>query len=196
MALQDHRDFVAALIRDDAEAVAPADVDRALAHAAARYSTHRPRVVVDDYRVASADGRIAWTAGWTVRAVEHPVGETPPAMRGRRAWRLHVRPGAVDLIVGGAAKGDTVRVTHAEAHVLAAFEDSVPAADRAAVGHWAAAELLDMLAARGAGSTDSTILADRVDRGAQADSYRRLARGHRDIYPGYLTVCGASASVI
>lgn len=67
-------------------------------------------------------------------------------------------------------------------HTLDAGADTIPLHHREAVAAWAAAMLLDQLAARHAGDTDSTIQADGVDRGGLADRYRRLANGHRERY--------------
>ena len=76
--------------------------------------------------------------------------------------------------------------TGGEPHLLDAATDTISPGDREAVALWAAALLLDQLAARHAGDTDSTIGADGVDRHAQADRYRRLAKDHRARYAALL----------
>ncbi len=67
-------------------------------------------------------------------------------------------------------------------HTLADDGTSIPAPDREAVCAWAAALLLDQLAALHANDTDSTLRADAVDRQSLSDRYARLARGHRKRY--------------
>ena len=68
------------------------------------------------------------------------------------------------------------------AHVLDTAEDTIPEEHREAVCAWAAALLLDQLAARAAGASEPTIAADGVDRQSQADRYRRLAQAYRERY--------------
>ncbi len=66
--------------------------------------------------------------------------------------------------------------------LLTDAEDTIPPADREAVCALAAALLLDQLAARHAGDTDSTIQADAADRQALSDRYGRLAARWRKRY--------------
>ena len=89
------------------------------------------------------------------------------------------------MVAGCIPVGATVRVTRTAPHEVSAGPppaDTVPARDREAVAAWGAALLLDEMAARAAGTTDSTIAADAVDYAGGADRYRRLARAHRDRY--------------
>ena len=72
------------------------------------------------------------------------------------------------------------------AHVLSTAEDTIPPGDREAVCAYAAALLLEQLAARHAGDGDSTIQADAVDRQFLSDRYLKLARGHRARYASLL----------
>ena len=199
MALSDHRDAVVALVRDDADAISGDERDDAIARAVARYSVHRPRRVTEDV-VVGVGSVVPIAAGaydpdvHQLLSVEYPVGELPP---------VYLEPGGVitrqtpvdaelaplggsivELVAlrGSIPVGATARITRTASHDVSATADTVPARDREAVAAWAAALLLDELAARGAGMTDSTIAADAVDYGGAADRYRRLARAHRDRY--------------
>ena len=189
MALSDHRDAVVALVRDDADAISDDERDDAIARAVARYSVHRPRRVTEDV-VVGAGSVVPIAAGaydpdvHQLLSVEYPVGELPPVYLGAGSVVTRQTPAGVELVAlhGSIPVGATARVTHIAPHDVSATADTVPARDREAVAAWAAALLLDELAARGAGMTDSTIAADAVDYGGAADRYRRLARAHRDRY--------------
>ena len=71
---------------------------------------------------------------------------------------------------------------------LTAVQDTIPAQDRGAICGYAAALLLQQLAAARAGDTDSTINADSVDHGAATDRYRRLAHQLRQRFYEHLGV--------
>ena len=189
MALSDLRDAVVALVRDDADAISDDERDDAIARAVARYSVHRPRMVTEDV-VVGAGSVVPIAAGaydpdvHQILWVEHPVGELPPVYLGPGSVITRQTPAGVEFVAlgGSIPVGATARVTRTAPHDVSATADTVPARDREAVAAWAAALLLDELAARGAGMTDSTIAADAVDYGGAADRYRRLARAHRDRY--------------
>ena len=189
MALADHRDAVGALVRDDVDAISDAQRDDAIARAVARYSAHRPRRVTEDVEVGA--GGVAPIAGGAydpdvhqILAVEYPVGEDPPAYLDAGVVVSRRTPTDVELVAvcGSIPAGATARITRTAPHEVSATADTVPARDREALAAWAAALLLDELAARAAGTTDSTIAADAVDYGGGTDRYRRLARAHRDRY--------------
>ena len=189
MALADHRDAVDALVRDDADAVSADQRDDAIARAVARYSVHRPRRVTEDV-VLGAGGVAPIASGaydpdvHQIVSVEYPIGRVPPRYVDAEGVVTRQTPTDVELAVasGYAPVGATVRVTRTAPHDVSATADTVPARDREAVAAWGAALLLDELAARAAGTTDSTLGADAVDYDGQTDRYRRLARAHRDRY--------------
>ena len=110
-------------------------------------------------------------------SVEHPVDEIPPLHVEHSIYRA---PAALRLYAEDVPSGDTVRVTYTAPHVIDADQDTTPDADSEAVASWAAARLLEELAARGAGVTDSTINADGIDHNRQTSGYRALAKGYRD----------------
>ena len=73
-----------------------------------------------------------------------------------------------------------------ETHVLTAAGDTIPPGDREAVCAYAAAALLEQLAAHHAGDTEPTIQADAVDRSSLSERYRRLASAQRARYASLL----------
>ncbi len=190
MALADHQRLVAAMVRDDANVTDAGDLADAIAAAVARYSVDRPRQVVEDVVVGAGgllpipgfDGQT-----WKIAAVESPIGREPLETVERGGWRVLRTPTgwqvAAPLRTGAAARVSLYRPhTLTGADGVPADTDTIPPADREAVASWAAAALLDELAARAAGVTDSTIAADGVDYGGAADRYRRCAARRRELY--------------
>ena len=72
------------------------------------------------------------------------------------------------------------------AHRLTAAEDTIPPGNREAVCAYAAAVLLEQLAARHAGDSEPAIQADAVVRQSLSDRYLKLARAHRARYASLL----------
>lgn len=84
-------------------------------------------------------------------------------------------------------------------HVVSGSEDSVPAEHREAVAAYAAALLLEQLAAGAINDGDSTIAADATARRSKADEYRVSARGCRARYADALAgpaAGGAAGAVV
>lgn len=187
MALSDYENLVDDLVRDDASIVTSADRDDALALAVLRYSKDRPRILVED---VNGDGTklMALPAGWVddfsaIKSLEYPVGSVPPRLLENTAYELYQSPSAVQaLFVSSITAGQPVRWTYTATHTLSGVADTIPAQDREAVCAWAAAILLDQLAARFSGDSDSTLGADSVDHGSKAGEYASRARALRKRY--------------
>ncbi len=172
--------------------------DAALADAAARYSTDRPRRVHADLAAPAPDStgaaRAGWPADWRPGAsaalwVEYPVGRAPAAALPRARWRALPE----GLALRGLAAGAKARLHYALPHALDAARDTIPAADSEAVLAWAAARLCDRLAAATAGDTDAAIGADAVDRSGPSARWRRLAEDGRARYRSLLGLSGRPA---
>ena len=186
MARTDHLALIDAMVRDDASAISTDDKLRALEHAVARYGLYRPRhlvadlgairegIVTNDLR-ASLD---AYGERSQVLSVEWPVGEVPAMFTAHETYELPT--GKTALYASAVPETRTVRITFVADHVVDDTTDTVPAADREAVAAWAAAELLDQLAARAAGRY-------RLDaprgRGRLRGTVRPLS-AHREELPG------------
>lgn len=185
MPLMDFQQRVDATVRDDTGTVSSTDRDLAIDEAVTRYSKDRPRRIAED---VVADGTQflvmpeAWVAGFSeVMLLEYPVGDVPPSERTDHS--IYNGPDGEQITVEGAIdSGDTVRVHFGVFHTLDEAEDSIPRADREAVCNYAAALLLDQLAHRYSGSTDSTIAADAVDRGSRGRDYASRAKALRERY--------------
>ena len=181
-----YRELVHSMVRDDVAALTLDDCEDAMGHAVTRYARFRPRVLVADLSAAAtgivsndvATDLAQWDADLSgVVSVEHPVDEIPPLHVEHSIYRA---PGALRLYAEDVPAADTVRITYTVPHVVGADTCTVPEADSEAVASWAAARLLEEIAARGAGVTDSTINADGIDHNRQTSDYRALAKGYRD----------------
>lgn len=171
------------------------DREQALALAVIRYSTDRPRpeaadvVTEDGYTVPLPE---AWEQDFSrVTGIELP-GKVPPDMLAGDEWMPHRIPGRdVLLLVRPHGEGRSLRVHFTLPHVLPDEEggrDTIPAKDREAVAHWAAALLLDSLSGRHAGDMQSTINSDSVDHAAKMPNYKALAEAQRQAYWNHLGV--------
>jgi len=193
MALADFQDLVDALVRDSAGIIATAERDQAIALAVTRYSSDRPRAVAED---VAADGTKllalppAWEDGFSrVTGLESPPDEVPPTWIEPADWGLYETPAAVKIALASPpAAGASVRVRFTRAHQVDAGVDTVPVKDREAVANWAAALLLDQLAAAHAGDRQPTIQADSVDHASKSGDYGRRANACRKLYFDHLGI--------
>lgn len=187
MALADFQTLTTALTRDDTGKIAVGDRDIAITEAVKRYSKDRPRTKKQDLN-ADAQNKLALPSGWeanfsSLRSIEHPVGEVPPALLSQERYQIYNDATADKLLLLDAVNvGATLRVEYTYAHVLNGGTDSIPPDDREAVCCWASSLLLDQLAAIFAGSTDSTIQADAVEHGSKSAEYARRASANRKRY--------------
>lgn len=187
MALADYQSLVTALTRDDTGALTNTDRDNAIADAVRRYSKDKPRTKTQDI-VADAANKLTLPSGWeagfsALRAIEYPVGSVPPVLLKQDRYGLYDEPaGQKLLLLDAVAVGATLRVLYTIAHLVNGSGDSIPADDREPVACWAAALLLDQLAAKFAGASDSTLQADAVEHGSKASEYARRAGSLRKRY--------------
>jgi len=177
---------------DEGSRLTADDRENALALAVIRYSTDRPRPEAAD--VVTHDGfTVPLPEGWVpdfsrVIGVELP-GKVPPAMLPGDEWMPHRIPGQdVILLVRPHANGQVLRLHFTLPHVLDDTQDSIPAKDREAVAHWAAALLYDSLSGKHAGDMQSTINSDSVDHAAKMPNYKALAERQRQAYWNHLGI--------
>ncbi len=168
------------------------DREQALTLAVIRYGTDRPRPEAAD--VVTEDGYTVplpetWEPDFSrVTGIELP-GKVPPDMLAGDEWMPHRIPGRdVLLLVRAQTPGSDLRVHFTLPHVLNVDRDTIPAKDREAVAHWAAALLLDSLSGRHAGDMQSTINSDSVDHAAKMPNYKALAEAQRQAYWNHLGV--------
>lgn len=170
-------------------------IDRAVELARVRYSTDRPRRVVEDV-VADGSGVLPWPAGWMpgcpVLDLETPPDQVPPQFVERASWSIYTAPSGEQLRLHRAiTAGQAVRVYYVDEHVLSASECTVPAAHFEAVAAYAAGSLAEVLATMNADNTDATIAADRIDQNTPAREWSRRANALRN---RYFAVLGIQAS--
>ena len=193
MALSDIQTLVADLVRDDAGKLGDPERDRAITRAVVRYSQDRPRAVIEDI---TADGSNflplpqAWEDGYsTISALEYPVGEFPVSLVSPEFYGVVPGPMGDEIRLAGVIlDGNTVRATLVIPHLVDATHDTVPDTDHEAVASYAAALLMDQMAALHAGDSDSTIQADSVEHRSQAQEYASRARLYRARYSEMLGV--------
>lgn len=188
MALADYQSLVTQLVRDDSGKIATTDRDEAIARAVARYSKDRPRLKVED-GAAPGGNKLnlpsAWQAGFSdLRAIEHPIGNTPPTLLDQDSYGIYSTPTADEIkIVSAINAAQQVRITYTIRHAVDAVPtDTIRADDREPVCCWAAALLCDQLAAYYSKSGNPTIQADSVDQRSKAQEYAARAKTLRKRY--------------
>ncbi len=188
MPLAETRDLIDDLLRDATQKITPGQRERAIGLALVRYSTDRPREVVED--VVSADGATLplpaeWVPGESVlRGVECPV-TTPPAPLDAETWCVYRTPAGEEIRLAAAvavAAGTTGRLTYSAPHQLTDDTDTIPRAHHEAVACYAASVLAEQIATAHASAADATISADRVDQSHPAREWAIRAKSYRNRY--------------
>lgn len=181
--LVDLKKLVDGFVRDESERLSLTDKESAIGLAVVRYGTDRPRRKVED--VVSGGGDTlplptAWEAESELVTVEYPIGETPPALL---ACSIYTAPSGDVLRLGdGLAAGAEARLTFTVRHVVSDVLDTVLPGHREAVAAYAAALLLEQLAAAAINDGDSTLQADTTDRRTKAQEYAARARAPKTRY--------------
>lgn len=187
MSLADYQGLVDKLVRDDAEKIATGDRDIAIGLAVQDYSKNRPRTKVED--LTSAGGNeLALPVGWeadfsTLKSLEQPIGNVPPTFIAPEFYRFYQKPASTVIQLDSAlGAGQQARASYTARHQLDVGGDTIPLGDRESVASYAAAILLDQLAAFYSGATDSTIAADSVEHKSQAQEFAARASRLRKVY--------------
>ncbi len=188
MPLADYQTLVTNLVRDDTGKIANADRDEAIARAVARYSKDRPREKIEDI-AAPGGNKLNLPAGWqagvsSIIAIEYPIGNTPQDLLDQDSYTIYSTPTGDEIkILNAITAAQQVRITYTIRHAVDATpSDTIRADDREAVCCWAAALLLEQLAAWFTGASDSTIQADSVDRRSKGGEYASRAKSLRARY--------------
>lgn len=188
MALADYQALVDDLVRDDTAKITTADRDEAIARAVARYSKDRPRTKTEDVS-APGGNKLNLPSGWQtdfsdLRAIEYPIGNVPPSLLEQDSYGLYATPSGQEIqLVNAINAAQSVRVSYTIRHAVDATPaDTIRADDREPVCCWAAALLLEQLAAWFTGSSDSSIQADSVDRRSKSGEYAARAKSLRARY--------------
>jgi hypothetical protein len=170
-------------VRDSGAKITIAQIDRAIGEAVKRYARVRPIEAVQDYTGDAATFDFALPTGWiqdfsTVRAIEYPAGQRPPALLEPDEWEYYrsaTTTVKIRLKQLTPSVGETVRVTWTKPHLVDTAGSTIPAHDEEAVSNLAAAVGLRELAAYYANTTDATILADSVNYRSKSSEYLKLA---------------------
>jgi len=170
----------------------------AIAAAAKKYSSHRPRVVVEDEDGTGAfDYALTLLADWSegfsaIQSVEYPVDDTDEtaAILDAGDWTIYTKPAGkcLRLFNDTPAATEDLRITYTALHTCTDTACTIPAADEEAVQILAAAYFCDMLAAYYAQTQDSTIAADAVDHKSKAGEYAARGRTYRKAFYDHLGI--------
>ncbi|WP_119301137.1 hypothetical protein [Dongia deserti] len=185
--LSDYQTLTDNLVRDDTAKITVADRDRALGLAFGRYGKDRPRIKVEDLAGAGTN-ELALPVGWQdgfsdLKSLEYPVGNIPPTFIAPEFRRLYQKPASTVIQLDSAiGNGQAVRATYTIRHQVDAVTDTIPVDDREPIASYAAAILLDELAAFFSGASDSTIQADVVDHRSRGDQFASRANRLRKFY--------------
>lgn len=194
MSLVDYEPLVKALVRDDRALLSPAEIDVAIDLAVKRYSSDRPRMLVEDVAATDPDSNsldlpLAWESDFSqLAAMEFPIGEHPVSVVEANHYQLYQSPSGIEVLVDFFAVSDNVRLTFTTRHQLTVALDTIPVGQREAVSCWAAAFLCDQLSSFYAGESDSTISADQVSSSNQSRDFSFRAKTLRARYLSELGV--------
>ncbi|MBF0416993.1 MAG: hypothetical protein HQL86_01935 [Magnetococcales bacterium] len=175
MALTDLQSMVRRMTRTDEATITAEDIDAAIRTAVWRYSNERARVMVAEIRVA--DGPVfALPDGWEIgfsslatieRGEGGMEGEPLPLSVLRieetaTGWRMRLT-GPVDTSV--------LRLRYTVPHRVTQTEDTLAQREWEAVSTYAAAHLLEQIAAAKSGDVDSSLGADMASRSTPAQEF-------------------------
>jgi len=193
--LADILSLVDGFVRDESSRLTAGDKESAVTLAVARYGKDRPRHKVED--VASAGGDtlplpLSWNSESVLTFAEYPIGEMPPVPL---YCTLYSAPsGDVFRLGESLSIGAEVRLTFTVPHVVSAVLDTIPPGHREAVSAYAAALLLEALAAASINDGESTILADTTDRRTKAQEYAARARALKNRYSDAVGLANGAVS--
>ncbi len=175
--------LVDALVRDESARLTAGDKSAALELAISRYSSDRPRHLVEDVVSAGGD-TLPLPAGWEgeseLVSIEYPIGQRPICLL---PASIYTAPAGRLLRLGDALPaGADARCTFTARHVVSAVVDTVIVSHREGVAAYAAALLLEELSAAAINDGDSTISADTTDRRTKAQEYASRARALKTRY--------------
>lgn len=188
--LSDFQSLLGGYVRDDAAKLNLLDTADAIRQAVERYSTDRPRHLVEDLTAAGALLNLptGWQADFSeLSQLEYPVGRVPPTLIAGDRWSLYASPNGIKIMLLDGATG-AVRATFTAKHVVSTTEDTVPSSDREAVAKYAAALLCEQLASFYASDTDSTIHADAAPGQTRSQAHLSMAREFRKQYQNAIGV--------
>lgn len=181
--LNDLTELIDSLVRDESSRLTASDLAEAIRLALARYGSDWPRNKVEDVTSAGGDRLplpTAWESNSELVSVEYPIGEMPPAMLD---CSIYTAPAGKELRLGkGLPLGAEARLTFTVAHVVSDSQETILPGHREAVACYAAALLLEQLAAAAINDGESTISADTTDRRTKAQEYGSRAKALKTRY--------------
>ncbi|GAB0058054.1 hypothetical protein SIID45300_02394 [Candidatus Magnetaquicoccaceae bacterium FCR-1] len=175
MALTDLQSMARRMTRTDEASITAEDIDAAIRTAIWRYSMDRARVMVAEIRVA--DGPVfalpdGWEAGFSVLAtIEHGDGELEGEPLPLSILRIEETAAGWRMRLTGPVDTSSLRLRYTVPHRVTQTEDTLAAREWEAVSTYAAAHLLEQIAAAKSGDVDPSFGADTVSRSTPASEY-------------------------
>lgn len=189
MALEDLQTLIDNLVRDDSDQITDEHRDQALLLAVVRYSTDRPRIIVEELTAAGGstlDLPVDWDLQFSrLEKLEIPDGDSATPVS---ANTEQVLSGVRIRAAREFQAGTVLHIYFTAMHIVDADNDTVPIADREAVAAWASNILLEQLATMYSGASDPTFDADTVDHQAKGRDFARRAKDKRQMYLNHLGI--------
>lgn len=190
MSLDAYRNMLGDMVRDDSDTTSQADQDVALEIAVLKYSKDRPYIATEEVTsdgTAFLDLPPSWQPDFSkllnvriadgVELVEFAEFELADTISGEK----------IKMGVSGTHE-EIIYITFTFPHGLDHDVSTIPAVDKVAVCHWAAAYILDQLATQYAGFKQTMLDADAVDWQNKSRDFSSRAKSHRTQYHEYLGI--------
>lgn len=171
----DYQNLVDMMVRDETGTITGVDRDKAIQMAVIRYSTDRPRDIVENV-VGDGSGFLSYPPSWQggisqlIKVGELEFDEVPTV----DGNKIVVSRPVID--------GEQVNVRFTTGHVLDEASDTIPLSDQEAIANYAAHILLNQLASAYTGTQKTTISSDSADHGSRNRDYAARAKDCRNLY--------------
>lgn len=190
MQIDNFRNMLNDMVRDDGETLSGDDMDVALKIGLLKYSKDRP-YVHQEQTLAPGGAYVPLPGNWAetfseIVAMKTVDGEELKICDG---WSLvETINGPKIKVIPDATAGESLYFDFTLPHTLDHQGTTVPEVDMVAVCHWSAAYLLDQLAAQYAGHQSPMVDADAINWQSKSQDYASRAKSHRAHYHDYLGI--------
>lgn len=184
MTLTIYKDILNDMVRDTDGTITDAEIITALGVGSLKYSKDRPRTVKE---TVTSDGSryVDLPASW-IKDFSKLIDVRKLDDGGLVNWTKYELYNGVSgdqiLVVSPLAAGEDIYIDFTFPHTLDEVSTTIPEIDQIAVCYWAAAHLLDQLAAHYTGHKSSLIQADTVDWHSKSRDYAYRAKAQRGLY--------------
>ncbi len=184
MNLSTLQDITERLVKDEDNRLLPNDVSDALRAAITKFSSVKPYNQVVDL-VGDGTDKLTLPDTWLkdfskMNFIHRDVSEFEPTPVATENYKIVATPdGDVLQLRDWIAVNEVLRISFTTVHHVTNTTSTIADHHQDAISMWAAARLLDQLAALYSGDSDSTISADSVDHNSKGREYAARARNYR-----------------